>query len=59
MRELATLLLQDIATEHILPIAKDRLDNHVDDGSEIYEGELQSVFDEANRRFSMKPRGGL
>jgi hypothetical protein len=43
--ELATFLRQRFASEHILPIANSRLENHVDDASEIYSGELKAAVE--------------
>jgi len=43
--ELATLLRQKIAVQHLLPIAKKRVDGQVDDNTEIYEGELRAAID--------------
>jgi hypothetical protein len=48
-RELATFLYQGIATNYILPIAKNRVENKIDDDSEIYEGELKEAIDSAVR----------
>jgi hypothetical protein len=45
--ELATLLRQRLAVEHLLPIAKQRLADGVDDDTEMYDGELQSAIDYA------------
>lgn len=42
--ELATFLQQRIATAHILPLAKNRLENKMDDGTEFYEGELMEAI---------------
>ena len=47
--ELATLLRQHIAVEHLLPIAKQRLPSGVDDDSEMYDGELEPAIEYANR----------
>lgn len=44
-QELATFLRQRIAVEHVLPIAKRRLDDGVDDETEIYDGELESAIE--------------
>jgi hypothetical protein len=46
-KELATLLQQRIAVDYILPTARDRLANSIDDGTEFYEGELQTAVNEA------------
>jgi hypothetical protein len=43
--ELATLLRQRIAVEHILPIARKRVENSVDDGTEMYDGELSAAIE--------------
>jgi hypothetical protein len=47
--ELATLLRQEIATEFILPEARYRLDNKIDDDSEMFEGELREAVQAADR----------
>jgi len=47
--ELATLLRQRIAVEHILPIAKKRLEDGVDDDTEMYDGELKAVVEQNNK----------
>jgi CDI immunity proteins len=49
-QELATLLRQHIAVEHLLLIARERVAQGVDDDSEIYEGELQSAIDYVENR---------
>ena len=41
--ELATLLRQNIAVPHLLPIAKERVQSNVNDGTEMYEGELKAA----------------
>jgi hypothetical protein len=46
--ELATLLRQRIAVEHLLPIAKNRLEDGIDDDTEFYDGELESAIKEAS-----------
>lgn len=46
--ELATLLRQRIAIEHLLPIAKQRLQDRTDDNTEMYAGELQSAVEYAS-----------
>jgi hypothetical protein len=46
-QELATLLRQKIATEHILPIAENRVEEDIDDDTEIYEGELKAAVERA------------
>jgi hypothetical protein len=43
--ELATLLRQRIAVEHLVPVAKKRLGDGVDDDTEMYDGELQAAID--------------
>jgi hypothetical protein len=42
-KELATFWKQRIATNQILPIVKNRVENKVDDDTEFYEGELQEA----------------
>jgi hypothetical protein len=51
--ELATLLRQRIALEHLLPIAQQKLQSGVDDGTEMYEGELAAAVEYAR----MRPNG--
>jgi len=46
-KELATFLQQRIATDHILPVAKNRVENKIDDDTEFYEGELKEAIDTA------------
>jgi hypothetical protein len=46
--ELATLLRQRIAVEHLLPIAKKRLEDGVDDDTETFEGELAEAIEYAS-----------
>jgi hypothetical protein len=48
-QELATLLLQRIAVEHVLPVASKRVQDRIDDGTEFYDGELESVIEEARK----------
>ena len=47
--ELATLLRQRYAVEHLLPIAKNRLENGVDDDTEMFDGELQEAIEHASK----------
>jgi len=47
--ELATLLRQRFAIEHLLPIAKGRLETSFDDDTEIYEGELRAAINYASQ----------
>ena len=42
--ELATLLRQRIATEHLVPIATKRIEDGYDDDTEMYEGELAEAI---------------
>jgi hypothetical protein len=44
-QELATLLRQKIAIEHLLPIAKRRIKQEIDDGTEMYDGELAAAIE--------------
>lgn len=41
--EIATLLRQNIAIPHLIPIAEARLKEGYDDGTEIYAGELENA----------------
>jgi len=48
-QELATLLRQRFAVEHILPIASQRVQDGFDDDTEIYDGELESAIEYARK----------
>jgi hypothetical protein len=45
--ELATLLRQRIAVEHILPLARKRVEDGIEDDTEMYEGELEAAIEYA------------
>jgi hypothetical protein len=45
--ELATLLRQRIATEQILPLARKRVEDGIDDNTEMFEGELEEAIEYA------------
>jgi hypothetical protein len=47
--ELATLLRQTYAVEHLLPVAKKRLEDGIDDSTEMFDGELQEAVESASR----------
>ena len=47
--ELATLLRQRIAVEHVLPVAKQRIADGADDDTEMYDGELEAAIEDAIR----------
>jgi hypothetical protein len=47
--ELATLLRQRYAVEHLLPVAKTRLEQGVDDNTEMFDGELNEAIDYARK----------
>jgi hypothetical protein len=47
--ELATLLRQRFAIEQILPVARQRLADGIDDGTEIFDGELQEAIEDASK----------
>ena len=49
-QELATCLRQSIAIEHLLPIAKQRVRQEVDDGSEILDEELARAIGDSEDR---------
>lgn len=46
--ELTTLLRQRIAVEHILPLARKRVEDGVEDDTEMYEGELEAAIEYAD-----------
>lgn len=45
--EIATLLRQKIAVEHLLPIAKKRVKDRTDDDTEMFVGELAAAISHA------------
>jgi hypothetical protein len=47
--ELAMFLRQKIATEYILPVAKKKVEDNLDDGSEMYAGELKAAIEYASK----------
>ena len=47
--ELATLLRQRFAVEHLLPVARKRLADGIDDDTEMFDGELQEAIDYASK----------
>jgi hypothetical protein len=47
--DLATLLRQRFAVEQILPIARQRLADGIDDDMEIFDGELQEAIEDASK----------
>jgi hypothetical protein len=47
--ELATLLRQRFAVEQLIPIARNRLAAGTDDGTEMFDGELQEAIGYASR----------
>lgn len=47
-QELATFLRQRVAVTHIMSTARKRSTENVDDGSEIYEGELAAAIEYAD-----------
>lgn len=46
--ELATLLRQRIAVEHVLPVARQRVQSGVDDDTEMHDGELEAAIEYAS-----------
>jgi hypothetical protein len=48
-QELATLLRQRFAVEHLSPIASKRVQDGFDDNTEIYDGELKSAIEDARK----------
>lgn len=53
--ELATFLQQQFAVEDLLPIANRRMQEGFDDGTEIYDGELECAIREGKSRRLLKP----
>ena len=48
-QELATLLLQKIALAHLLPLARQRIVDGIEDDTEWYEGELVVAIEQAGQ----------
>jgi len=48
--ELATLLRQRIAREHLVPLAEQRIVCGFNDETEMYEGQLEAAIDHAKNR---------
>jgi hypothetical protein len=48
--ELATFLRQKIAVAHLTPIAKKRVAEHFEDGTEMYDEELSNAIAHAEER---------
>jgi hypothetical protein len=48
--ELVTCLQQNLAIAHIIPVAKKRLKDLVDDDSEMFEGQLAEAVAEAEKK---------
>ncbi len=49
-QELATLLRQNIAVADLLPIARKRVRDQIDDDTEFFDGELREAVNHAERR---------
>jgi len=47
--ELATFLRQRFAVEQLLPVAKKRLEDGIDDDTEMFDGELQQAIEYASK----------
>jgi len=47
--ELATLLRQRFAVEQLLPVARKKLENGIDDDTEMFDGELQEAIEYASK----------
>jgi hypothetical protein len=48
--ELITCLQQDLAIAHILPLAKKRLHEKVDDDTELFDGQLAEAITDAEKK---------
>ena len=48
--ELATLLRQKIAVDHLVPIANEKISAGIDDDTELHEGELAAAIEYAKQR---------
>lgn len=47
--ELATLLRQRFAVERLIPVARKRLEDGIDDDTEMFDGELQEAIEYASK----------
>ncbi|HEY6288582.1 MAG TPA: hypothetical protein VIW48_03970 [Nitrospiraceae bacterium] len=47
-QEMATLLRQRVAVEHILPLARKRVEGRIDNNTEIYDGERKAAIQYAS-----------
>jgi hypothetical protein len=47
--ELATFLRQRVALEHLLPVARQRVESGADDDTTIFDGELKAAIADASR----------
>lgn len=48
--EVVTFLQQDLAIDHVIPLAKKRLQDAVDDNSEMFEGQLAKALADAEKK---------
>ena len=48
--DLVTCLQQNLAVDHVIPVAKKRLQDAVDDDSEMFEGQLAEAIAEAEKK---------
>jgi hypothetical protein len=53
--ELATCLKQDLAVAHVVPVAKKRLQDAVDDDSEMFEDQLAEAVADAEKKEANQP----
>ena len=47
--QLAMLLRQQIAIAYLLPLVKQRIEDGIEDDSELYDGELKNALDAASK----------
>jgi hypothetical protein len=48
--ELATCLQQDLAVDHVIPVAKKRLEDAIEDDSEMFEGQLAEAVADVQKK---------
>jgi hypothetical protein len=53
--ELVTCLQQDLAIDHVIPVARKRLQDAVDDDSEMFEGQLAEAVADAEKKKASQP----
>lgn len=53
--ELVTCLQQELAVDHVIPVAKKRLQGAINDDSEMFEGQLAEAVADAEKKKANQP----